>query len=74
MNEVLQQIQQYWQLLLPILLLQWGLALFAVVHVWRHPHYKAGSRAMWLCIVLFVQTIGPILYFVIGRGEAPPEE
>ena len=41
----------------------------AVVHVLRHPHYRIGNRALWLVIVIFIQIIGPIAYFVFGRED-----
>lgn len=56
-------------ILLPLILLQLILAITACVHVLRHPHYKFGNKTLWIVIVLFVQFIGPILYFSIGRGE-----
>ena len=65
----LEQIKQFLPFLIPIVLLEWALAITALVHVLRHPNYKFGNRVMWAIIVLFVQLIGPIVYFVFGRGE-----
>lgn len=65
----LEQIKQFLPFLIPIVLLEWALAITALVHVLRHPNYKFGNRVMWVIIVLFVQLIGPIVYFVFGRGE-----
>jgi hypothetical protein len=45
------------------------LAVVALVHVLRHPRYRFGNQILWILIVLLVNMIGPILYFVIGRGE-----
>lgn len=56
-------------LLLPILALDAVLAVVAVLHVLRHPHYRFGSRALWLVVVVVLLLIGPITYFVAGRGE-----
>lgn len=56
-------------LLIPILLLDAGLAVAAALHVLRHPHYRFGSRAFWLVMVIVLLLIGPIIYFVAGRGE-----
>nr|NLJ03118.1 PLDc_N domain-containing protein [Bacillota bacterium] len=41
----------------------------ALVHIFKHPTYRFGSRAMWIAIVVLFQMIGPIVYFVFGRGE-----
>ena len=46
-----------------------ALAVTALVHVLRHPHYRFGNRAVWIAVVLLVQLIGPVLYFTVGRGE-----
>lgn len=58
-------------LLVPILVLDAALAVAAVLHVLRHPHYRFGSRAFWLAVVVVALLIGPITYFVVGRGEEP---
>ena len=55
-------------LFIPIIALQFILALTALIHVLRHKNYKVGNRALWVVLVLFVQIIGPVLYFIIGRG------
>lgn len=60
---------QYLPFLIPIIIIQLGLALFALIHVLKHTQYKFGNKAMWIVIVLFVQIIGPIVYFVFGRGD-----
>ena len=56
-------------LLIPILVLDAVLAVAAALHVLRHPHYRFGSRAFWLVMVIVLLLIGPIIYFVAGRGE-----
>ena len=59
----------YWPFLVPLIILEFGLMSTAVVHVLRHPHYRIGNRALWLMIVIFIQIIGPIAYFVFGRED-----
>ncbi len=56
-------------LFLPLVLLEFLLMIAAAIHVVKHPHYRFGTKAMWLLIVLLVQIIGPVCYFVFGRGE-----
>lgn len=56
-------------LLAPILVIEIALALTALVHVIRHPNYRFGNRVMWILIVLLIQIIGPVVYFIAGRGE-----
>lgn len=56
-------------LLIPILVLDAVLAVVAALHVLRHPHYRFGNKAFWLVVVVVFLLIGPITYFVFGRGE-----
>lgn len=65
MNELV----RYFPVLLPLILIALALAVTALVHVLRHPHYRFGNRAVWIAVVLLVQLIGPVLYFTVGRGE-----
>lgn len=54
--------------LIPIALIELALTVAALVHIFRHKTYKVGNRAIWV-ILSFVQIIGPILYFTIGKGD-----
>lgn len=56
-------------LLIPILVLDTALAVAAALHVLRHPHYRFGSKAFWLVVVVVFLLFGPIIYFVVGRGK-----
>jgi len=62
-------LKEYLPIILPIIIIQLILAITALIHVIRHPHYKFGNKAIWIILVLFVNLIGPIVYFVFGRGE-----
>jgi hypothetical protein len=42
--------------------------IFALVDLARRPAAN-GPRWLWALIIIFVNIIGPILYFLIGRGE-----
>ena len=65
----MEEIRAYLPVLIPLVIIQLTLAIFALVHVLRHPRYRFGNRIMWVLIVLFINIIGPIVYFVFGRGE-----
>lgn len=56
-------------ILIPLIILEVGLAVVTIIHILRHPHYKFGNKWLWL-LLSFVAIIGPVLYFTIGRGEA----
>ncbi len=62
-------LQEYWPFLVPLIVAQFGLMITALVHVLKHPRYKFGSRALWIPVVVLFQIIGPVVYFVFGRGE-----
>lgn len=53
-------------LLLPVFIIQLGLMIFALVDLIKNPHTN-GPKWMWGVIIVVVNIIGPILYFVIGR-------
>lgn len=63
------ELLQYLPLLIPVLLIQGGLAIAALIHILRHKTYRAGSRALWIVVSVFVNIIGPILYFTIGKDS-----
>ncbi|MBT2732268.1 MULTISPECIES: PLD nuclease N-terminal domain-containing protein [Carnobacterium] len=69
MNTNIDLLIEYLPFIAPLILLQIGLAIFSAVHVVRHPHYRFGNRMMWLLVVLLIQWIGPLVYFVFGRGD-----
>lgn len=65
MNDMMNQLS----ILLPVIILQFMLAIIALIHVLKHPNYRFGNKIMWILVVLFIQIIGPICYFAFGRGE-----
>lgn len=65
----MKEFMEYLPFILPVLLVELILMLTALVHVLKHQKYRFGNRILWVCIVVLLQIIGPILYFTIGRGE-----
>ena len=62
-------LMEYWPFLIPLIVAELALAITALAHVLRHPNYRFGNKIVWVIIVLLVQIIGPIIYFIFGRGE-----
>lgn len=60
---------EYAPFLVPLAIAQVALAVIALVHIIRHPNYRFGNKVMWIIIVCCVQLIGPVIYFVFGRGQ-----
>lgn len=65
----METLMQYLPILIPIVVIQYILAIVALIHLLKHPHYRFGNKIIWILVVLFVQFIGPILYFTVGRRE-----
>ena len=57
-------------LLLPILIIQIGLIVLALRDLLRPERRVRGdSKLMWGVIIVVINIIGPILYFLVGREE-----
>jgi hypothetical protein len=55
-------------ILLPLIILQLILLIAALYDLTRPCRRVRGdSKVVWALIVIFVSTIGPILYFLVGR-------
>ena len=64
----MEQIQDYFPLLIPLILIQVILMVFALLDIVRRERLR-GPRWVWVLVVVFVNVIGPILYFVLGRED-----
>jgi hypothetical protein len=62
------QLKQYIPLLIPVILIQLGLMIAALVDLIRRQQTR-GPKWVWALVILFVNFIGPIIYFVAGRKE-----
>ncbi|WNS73858.1 PLD nuclease N-terminal domain-containing protein [Bacillus sp. DTU_2020_1000418_1_SI_GHA_SEK_038] len=62
--ELLQSIN--WAILAPIIVIQLILLVIAVIDLVRIEKTN-GPKWLWAIIILFVNLVGPILYFVVGR-------
>lgn len=57
-------------LILPILIIQLTLIVFALRDLLRPERRVRGdSKLVWGVIILLINLIGPILYFLVGREE-----
>jgi hypothetical protein len=63
--------EQIIALLIPIVVIQLGLMIAALYDLEREDRrVRGGSKLVWGFVIVFVNVIGPILYFVAGREEA----
>lgn len=56
------------QLLVPVLILQFILMATALVSCLKQKETN-GPKWLWIIVIIFLNIIGPILYFIFGRKE-----
>ena len=61
-------IQKYLPLIIPIILLELGLMIAALVDIIRREKTK-GPKWVWIIVVVVFNLLGPIIYFIFGRDE-----
>ena len=61
-------IQQYLPFLIPVIIIQLVLMISALADLIRRPHVK-GPKWVWALVIICINLIGPIIYFVAGRQE-----
>ena len=65
------EIKEFLPFIIPLVIAEFTLLGFTIHHILTHKSYKRGSRTMWLVIVIIgMQFIGPILYFLLGKEDA----
>ena len=63
-------LNEYLPLIIPLIIVQFSLLAYSIVHILKHDTYKRGSRALWLVLVIVGMNFwGPILYFALGKEE-----
>jgi hypothetical protein len=63
--------EQIIALLIPIVVIQLGLMIAALVDLERDERrVRGGSKLVWAIVIVFVNILGPLLYFVAGREES----
>jgi hypothetical protein len=59
---------QYLPLIIPLIVIELILMLAALFDLIKRRKTR-GPKWMWALIIVLVNTIGPIVYFVVGREE-----
>lgn len=65
----MESLNQYLPFLIPIIVLQYGLLIGALVHLLKRKRTRNLNVAIWAIIIILFGIIGPALYFLIGREE-----
>ena len=55
--------------LIPLIIIELGLMVIALVDLVKRDKVRGDSKVVWALIIIFVNTIGPIVYLLGGRGE-----
>ena len=74
MNNI--NLAQLLPLLIPLILLEFGLLIWALLDIIRRERVRGGNKVVWILVIVLINIIGPIVYFLFGReeGEAEGEE
>jgi hypothetical protein len=66
--ESLALLKQWIPLLIPVAILELGLMIAALVDLIKREKTK-GPKWVWILVIVLVNLIGPIVYFLVGREE-----
>ncbi len=65
------KIMEFLPFLIPLVIVQFALLGYTLYHILTHQSYKRGNRTLWLVVtIVFMNFVGPILYFLLGREDA----
>lgn len=56
-------------MLLPLIIIQFTLMIIGVVSVIKKTNFNYLNKVSWLLLVMFIQIIGPIAYFIMERDD-----
>ena len=59
--------------LVPLFILEAALLLVALIDLARRKHVAGGNKLIWVAVIILIQYIGPVIYFVAGRKEGHVE-
>ncbi|MDW7650720.1 MAG: PLD nuclease N-terminal domain-containing protein [Bacillota bacterium] len=58
----------------PLLAFQVIMMVAALISIARRGETKKLPKLVWVMIVVFINILGPILYFMLGKGESQDNE
>lgn len=65
------EIKEMLPLIIPLVIVQFGLLFYTIRHILTHDTYKRGNRILWLVVAIVgMEFIGPILYMILGKEDA----
>jgi hypothetical protein len=64
----MEQLRSLIPYLIPLLILQLVLMTVALLDLAKREQTR-GPKWVWVLVVIFINTIGPIIYFILGRED-----
>ena len=58
------------KVLWPLIVLQYGLLIWALVDAIRRPQVRYLSKTAWIILIVLISFFGSIAYLVLGREES----
>lgn len=68
MNEF-ESIKEALPFLIPLVVIQLGLMVFALVDLAKRKVVKGGQKWPWVLVIVLMGIIGPIFYLLVGREQ-----
>lgn len=56
--------------LIPVIILEIALLVFALVDLFKREHMSSNNRLIWALVIILINIIGPIIYLIFGRKES----
>lgn len=60
--------------LVPVIIIEIVLAVLALIGIYKMYGCRNGNKKIWTLIVVLIQIIGPIIYFLFGKGDGENNE
>lgn len=60
--------EMFWQLL-PLIIVQIGLMIYALVDLIKRDRVRFNNKLIWLLIIVFINFIGPIIYLIFKEDN-----
>ena len=58
-------------LIIPLVIVQFGLLIYTIKHILTHNIYKRGNRTIWLIVAIVgMEFVGPVIYMLFGKEDA----
>jgi hypothetical protein len=57
--------------IIPLFLIEIALMVVALVDVVKRERVRGGNKVVWILVIVLISMIGPMVYLLFGREEAP---